>query len=407
MITTIIKHTRTACLVSCCITAALALTSCNDIVDYNDGYTPADQLPNTGAPQITAVYDVADTARLTPITEGTLSQTVRLVGRNLNHVKAVAFNTVPCDMQNVYTQSTEAIVQIPAKLSQEQQNKIEYTTDQGTTTFDFVIPFPDLTISYADNEFVNAGDSMTIYGKNFDLYFTDGSAAAVSIVPPSGGDKGGSLGVGSITATSMRVLIPEGTPENSQLFFSWQTNGTAHTQSLPYRPTQSLLYGDFSGVSMSIDGSVQMAIEDDNGTGANAWLNQKNLHFTGTYSAWAWNTIDLSCNMLAPDGLPVDNTSLDDYVLKMEVLTPISFPLTESTGLQFCFNWGDAYAWNPAGGLGINTFGEWQTVSLPLAPMATKGISAPGQWQTLRIIFQPHADYEADFRLANLRITRK
>lgn len=410
MITTIIKHTRTACLVSCCITAALALTSCNDIVDYNDGYTPADQLPNTGAPQITAVYDVADTARLTPITEGTLSQTVRLVGRNLNHVKAVAFNTVPCDMQNVYTQSTEAIVQIPAKLSQEQQNKIEYTTDQGTTTFDFVIPFPDLTISYADNEFVNAGDSMTIYGRNFDLYDFENGTSTVAIGSTT-------LGVGSITATSMRVLIPEGTPENSQLLFSWQTNGTAHTQSLPYRPTQYLLYGDFSGVSMSIDGSVQMAIEDDNGTGANAWLNQKNLHFTGTYSAWAWNTIDLSCNMIAtvpdgspsatvPDGSP-SGLTLDDYVLKMEVLTPISFPLTENTGLQFCFNWGDAYVWNPAGGLGINTRGQWQTVSLPLAPMATKGISAPGQWQTLRIIFQPHADYEADFRLANLRITRK
>jgi hypothetical protein len=39
--------------------------------------------------------------------------------------------------------------------------------------------------------------------------------------------------------------------------------------------------------------------------------------------------------------------------------------------------------------------------------MATKGISEPGKWQTLRIIFQPHADYDADFRLANLRIVKK
>ena len=26
----------------------LALTACNDIVDYNDGYTPADQVANEG-----------------------------------------------------------------------------------------------------------------------------------------------------------------------------------------------------------------------------------------------------------------------------------------------------------------------------------------------------------------------
>jgi len=93
--------------------------------------------------------------------------------------------------------------------------------------------------------------------------------------------------------------------------------------------------------------------------------------------------------------------------LKFEVLTPANFPLTEQTGLQFCFNWGDSYAWNPANGLGINTFGQWKTVCLPLAPMATKGISEPGKWQTMRIIFQPHAAYDADFRLANFRIVKK
>ena len=31
--------------------------SCNDIVDYNDGYTPLEEQANAGAPVITAVYD--------------------------------------------------------------------------------------------------------------------------------------------------------------------------------------------------------------------------------------------------------------------------------------------------------------------------------------------------------------
>ena len=378
-----------------CLFSFFCLTSCDDIVNYNDGYNPAEQKANAGAPVIKAVYDVADTAFATPITQGTLGQTVVLVGQNLNQVRSVSFNTVACDIKNVYTMATRAIVQIPSKLSTEQVNKIEYTTPQGTCNYDFLIPFPELIINGLACEFTNAGDSVTVYGKNFDLYDFEGGVSIVKIGPST-------LGVGSVTSESMKILIPEGTPENTDLQFSWQTNGTTHTATLPFRPSANLLFGDFSGVSISKDGSVQMAIETDDGIGASAWLNQKNMHFTGHYGAWAWNTIDLSCNMI---DVVVDNP--DDYVLKMEVLTNANFPLTEQTGLQFCFNWGDSYSWNPANGIGINTRGQWQTVTLPLAPMATKGISEPGKWQTLRIIFQPHADYDADFRLANFRIVKK
>lgn len=381
------------------VAAALLLVSCNDIVDYDEGYTPAELMANSGAPLISAVYDAADTELTTPITEGNVGQMVIITGENLNHLQSVKFNTVSCDMQNVYSSLTRAYVQIPSTLSMEQQNKIELTTDQGTTTFDFRVPFPPLTVTALACEFQNAGDSVTVVGSNFNLYGFDSGLSTVMLGTQT-------LGVGSITATSMKVAIPEGTPDNSLLTFSWQTNGTPYSQTLPFRPTDCLLYGDYSGVTITIDGQLQMAVESDEGIGAQAWLNQKNLHFTGTYGAWAWNTVDLSCNMVDAVGT-VENDALDDYVLKMEVLTPTNFPLTDQTGLQFCFNWGDSYAWTPAGGTGINTHGQWLTVSLPLAPMATKGIAAPGKWQTLRIVFQPHSNYEADFRLANMRIVKK
>lgn len=378
-----------------CASSLFCLTSCDDIVNYNDDYTPADRLANAGAPAINAVYDVADTAFATPITQGTLGQTVVLVGENLNQVQSVTFNTVACDIKNVYAMATRAIVQIPSKLSTEQVHKIEYVTPQGSCLYDFFIPFPDLTVSGLACEFTNAGDSAMVYGKNFDLYGFEDGVSTVKIGSQT-------LGVGSITSESMKFLIPDGTPENTDIKFCWQTNGISHETVLTFRPSQYLLFGDFGDVSMSKDGPVQMAIESDEGIGASAWLNQKNMHFTGHYGAWAWSTIDLSCNMT---NVVVDNP--DDYVLKMEVLTSANFPLTAQTGLQFCFNWGDPYAWNPGGGLGINTRGQWQTVTMPLAPMATKGIAEPGKWQTLRIIFQPHADYDADFRLANFRIEKR
>lgn len=377
-------------------TITLLMVSCSDIVDYNDGYTPADKIGNTGAPTISAVYDVADTALATPITVGASGQMVRLVGTNLNNVRSITFNTVSADLTQVYTYSTSANVLIPSTLSLQHVNKIEYTTDQGSTTYDFVVPFPTLAVSHVLNEFVNAGDSMTIYGSNFNLY-DFGTTSKVYIGNTV-------LGVGSATATSMKVLIPANTPDNSKVVLKWQNaEGVDCADSVPFRPTTHLLYGDFSNVQINVSGSISVAKEGDDAVSTNAKLGYNHLHLTGTFGAWAWNTIDMSCNMVDAGDL----SNLDDYVLKFEVLTPTSFPLTENSPLQFCFNWGSSYTWNPGDGSGLNTLGSWQTISLPLSSMATKGISAVGVWQTLRIVFQPKAEYTADFCLGNFRIEKK
>lgn len=384
-----------------CFAAALALfalASCNDIVDYNDGYTPLEDQANTGAPVITAVYEVGDTLLERPITEGEAGQMVRIVGRNLNRPTRITFNTVEVDLSEVYTYSTSANVTIPQELSMEHQNKIEYTTAEGTATFDFTVPFPQLSVSGLECEFTDAGDSVTITGRNFD-YYDFGTTSQVTL-------GGTALGLGSITNTSMKALVPAGTPDNSTIQISWNdgTTGEPMTATLPFRPTQHLLYGDFSDVQFAIDGPVTMDVEADGSVGGDASaLGNPHMHITGTFDAWAWNTIDLSRNMIDAGDL----ANLDDYVLKFEVLTANNNPLTEASPLQFSFNWGESYTWTPGGGPGLNTHGEWQTVTLPLAPMATAGISAPGTWQTLRITFQPSAAYTADFRMGNFRIEHK
>ena len=376
---------------------ATALTGCNDIVDFNDGYTPADKLANSGAPTISAVYAVADTALTTPITQAEAGEMVRIVGTNLNNVKSVTFNTVPVEEGDIYTYATSANVRIPQAISFEQVNKIEYVTDKGTATFDFVVPFPTLTVDAIDNEFANAGDSVTFTGANFDMY----QFGTVSHVLVNGVE----AGTGSITKKQMKALIPAGTPDNSTISVQWQTSdGQAMQRNFAFRPTRPLLFGGFDGVQMNVDGSIAVAVEDDDATSAQAKLGLGHLHITGDFGAWAWNTIDLSCNMV--DG-GEDLSDLSQCVLRFEVLTTKSHTLTEDSPLQFSFNWGDSYTWTPGNGSGLNTFGEWQTVELPLAPMATNGIKEPGTWQTLRIVFQPHAAYTADFCLGNFRIVKK
>lgn len=369
--------------------AAVSLfAACSDVVDYDDNYTRENEVANAAAPSITAVYAVGDTAMSTPITIGERSEMVRLVGKNLNNVKKITFNTVEADLNEVYTYSDGAVVRIPKQLSTELVNKIEYTTDQGSTTFDFTVNFPDLVISGAANEYVDASSNEVLLGKNFDLYDIKATVG------------GADCKVTTLSSDSLAITIPEGTPDNSELRLSWTDNkGQAASKSYTFRPTSHLLYGNLDDTSMS-SGGLNGAVEGDDATSTASKLGNNHLHFTGTYSAWSWNTYDLSRNMVDVG----DVSNLDDYVLRFEVLTPTASPITENFQLVFQINWGSTYTWAPGN---LNTHGQWKTISLPLKDMASNGISAAGTWQTMRLVLQPKANYTADFCIGNIRIEKK
>lgn len=378
------------------IAAALLFTaSCSDVVDYDDNYTPAYEKANSGAPQISAIYDIDDDT--TPITQGTLGQMVRIIGHNLNDVRSIVFSGVEADLSQCYFASDSAFVVIPSKPNFDGDNKLVYTTGSGSVSTDFQIPIPSLQVTQLENEFANAGDTVNILGRFFDIYDFGGTETSTVTV------NGNAATVVSNGRDTLKVVIPSASPDNSTVTLRWQDNDGSHTASLPFRPTTHLLYPSLSSASISAD-NLTYAVEDDDDLPATASkLGHDNIHVTGSYDAWSWNTIDISANMIDEDL----SNGLDDYVLKMEVLTATSHPMTENSPLQFSFNWGDTYTWTPGDGLGLNTAGQWQTVSMPLAQMATNGIYAPGTWQTLRIIFQPHAAYTADFHIANLRIEHK
>lgn len=373
----------------------LIVASCSDIVDYNDGYTPAWEKANSGAPQISAIYDISDAA--TPITQGELGQMIRIVGHNLNNATSITFNGVEADLSQCFFANDSAFVVIPSRPNFQGDGQLVYTTDRGSLSTAFPIPVPTLEVSAVENEFANAGQTVNILGKYFDIYEFGASETATVTV---GGQAATVVNCGRDT---LSVVIPQGTPDNSTITVAWQGNQGNQTVQLPLRPTTHLLYPDLAAASIN-NGGFNYTIEDDAQLPTTAsTLGRANLHITGSYDAWSWNTIDLSANMIDA-GI---SGSLDDYVLKMEVLTASAHPLTENSPLQFCFNWGSSYTWTPGDGSGLNTAGQWRTVSMPLAPMATNGISDAGSWQTLRIVLQPHAAITADFHLANLRIEHK
>ena len=158
---------------TCLISLSFCLIGCSSDKGYDENYQSPDILPNMGAPEITAVYDGADIELSTPISSGKPGQNIIIVGKNLNNLELLRFNTVEADLSKTYTVSTKAYVSIPTAFALEHQNQIEYTTDKGTATYPFVVKFPELVVSHLDNEFAAPGDVVKVVGENFDYYGFD------------------------------------------------------------------------------------------------------------------------------------------------------------------------------------------------------------------------------------------
>lgn len=382
-----------------CLSLLLCLTGCKKETDI-DNYIPDDRKENTGAPVITAVYNITDVNLTTPITEGEPRQNVIIAGQNLNNLKSLKFNTVEADLTKTYTMSTKANVTIPADFSDARINQIEYTTDKGTATFSFVVKFPSLRINLLDNEFAAAGTTVEITGQNFDYYHfgMEGSTASVKV-------GGVSAVVNNVSAETLGITIPAGTPDNSTINISWiDFYGTPQSVDLAFRPTKGILFADISKAKRDKTDRC-ITIEDDSQvTTTKSALGTKHLHFSGIINGYAW--VELSFSQTLPD--IGDASKVADYNFVFEVLNAEDHALL-GKGHEFAWNWdwSNSYLWNPGNGYGLNTQGKWKTIRFPLSEIAPNGIGSTGDEMTLNIGFQPSDAYEADFRMGNFRIQKK
>ena len=98
------------------------LSSCNDIVTYNDNYD--DGMTSTGTPVINMVYDADDTEKTAPIVSAAFEDMVVLSGDNLIHVTRVAFNDVEVPLSEVYATAKNVYLPIPRRVPEEVTNKL-------------------------------------------------------------------------------------------------------------------------------------------------------------------------------------------------------------------------------------------------------------------------------------------
>ena len=382
---------------TCLISLSFCLIGCSSDKGYDENYQSPDILPNMGAPEITAVYDGADIELSTPISSGKPGQNIIIVGKNLNNLELLRFNTVEADLSKTYTVSTKAYVSIPTAFALEHQNQIEYTTDKGTATYPFVVMFPELVVSHLDNEFAAPGDVVKVVGEKFDYYGFDeeGTGSTVSI-------NGKAVKVEYVSAEGVGVKVPAGTKDDSQVTVNWSdAAGEKQSVSLPLRSTTGRLFKQLTK-KMLVKTDRAASIEDDSQvTSCNSKLGTNHLHISGTLKSWSW--LELAISQTLPD---LGISDVADYCLVFEVLNAEDNRLL-SSGYEFAWNsdWDHAYKWNP--GSGFTTGGKWQTVRIPLASFAPNGISSADNQMTLSFGFQPSETYKADFRLGNFRIQKK
>lgn len=398
--------------------AILAFASCSDVVDYS----VPDRTSNSGAPAISQIYDVQDTGYVAPLNGGVLNQMIHIKGQNLANAKKIRFNDVDVDVRQVYATTDEAWVKIPRVIPGVQNDILLYETDKGTTEINFPVSIPSVEISGLKNEFALQGNQVQINSEYMDLYgFNDSTETSPAKVYIENVDAGyrKEIHCDSCSEKFTSIVIPEDCPDNSLIHFSWHEISGDKTATLPYRMTDQLMFGDFTGDLGWWNDWGKGLVTDGTKSGDPESLGFSFLRVKGTYDAWSWNSTGFGCNWRWLDA----SAHPENYVLKFEVATNSSNPFNNygDNGASGSKNGGYNLTLQ-AGGEGIcqfdpvsmginNTYGKWITVSIPLTDVL-KGGSLPteaDQYIALEFVMQPNtADaWNVDHCFGQFRIEPK
>lgn len=398
--------------------AILAFASCSDVVDYS----VPDRTSNSGAPAISQIYDVQDTGYVAPLNGGVLNQMIHIKGQNLANAKKIRFNDVDVDVRQVYATTDEAWVKIPRVIPGVQNDILLYETDKGTTEINFPVSIPSVEIEGLKNEFALQGNQVQITSDYMDLYgfndTTETSPAKVYIENVDAGYRK-EIHCDSCSEKFTSIVIPEDCPDNSLIHFSWHEISGDKTATLPYRMTDQLMFGDFTGDLGWWNDWGKGLVTDGTKSGDPESLGFSFLRVKGTYDAWSWNSTGFGCNWRWLDA----SAHPENYVLKFEVATNSSNPFNNygDNGASGSKNGGYNLTLQAGGegrcqfdpvSMGINnTYGKWITVSIPLTDVL-KGGSLPteaDQYIALEFVMQPNtADaWNVDHCFGQFRIEPK
>ena len=395
-------------------------TSCQDIVDYES----KDLYAANGAPEISAIYDATTVEDEAPISVGELSQMIRIVGKNLSHVKSITFNGIPVDKSHIYAESEKCVVTIPRTTPEVADNKLVYTTDLGSTTQDFEVTFPAISVNDMENEFAKPGSTVTIRG-DFGLYNLGKDNLTVKV-----GDKECVVGDTTYinpTQTDITITIPQDAPDCKGLDFSYmKPDGVEGHTLVPYRMYQYSIMPVFRNEDGSRNDDLagwwntdtKEAVVEVSQPGGPEDPGHPYFYINDVYEAWCWQSFGWKTDWQNADA----TAHPENYVMKFEIWTDPNHPLpisindnANADGFIWSINDADSYEWNVSRGTQYNTHGKWVTMTLSLEDVAKNGllqVTDPTQqnFMNVNFVIQPcdeDNDWELQFAIANIRIQPK
>jgi hypothetical protein len=387
----------------------LLFTTCQkDIVTYNDGYD--DGLTPNGPPAVTKTALATDTA-FTATTTASMGDMIAIFGENLSQVKAIRFNDVETDIKTVYAVNSRITVPIPRAFPTKEKidNKLTITTSKGSITLDFVVTVPDLIVAGFYNDFANAGDTVQIVGKNFDLYELTKETAEVTL------EDGTPLKVLASTSSSLSVIVPEDTPDGAIFRVHCEK-----AREEGFENPVEIKFRDPGVASIQTFGSglwgtwvTDLKTDGSNPGDPKPLLNAAHeiIDFSRlnlTLEAYAWEP-----GMIYGGGFNLSENEVvsnpENYCLKFEINT--NKAITCGNILIECTPGGDnaRYKWNPAaGGIPFNTNKKWETITIEMTDCMKAGWDLkPNGWNSFAINMQPEEDIAVDYSIANIRIVKK
>ncbi len=345
-----------------------------------------------GTPALTKVSAIKDLAG--SITTGNMGDWIALHGSHLADIREIKFNDVVVDLEEIYEKDDVVYLQVPVKLPQEVTDKIYVTTPGGEVTYTFTVNSPDLELTGMFNEYTPPGDTIRIYGKFITLYEIDASNAVVRF---------GDIETPVISATdnSITARVPADVQPNVKV--QLKSNKYDVVAECPG------FYQDKQHVITTFDSDYPYT----NATGqqwVGAWTNPKPT--SGKYIRFEVNQATY------PDGLGwfylMENSYVytvdmiqhpENYTLKFEL--NMTQPI-KSTNFFIYYYW--AVAPQPIGSdlFTVQTFGRWQTVSIPLEKIIPMGNTTTDTSFSLNFRVENFAPVETvAMYFDNLRIYKK
>lgn len=326
------------------------------------------------APVIEAVRSMDPTKADSTFTQSTLGSTIVIKGQNLENVRSISFNGYNASFNTAYASENYLIVRIPeltptVATATSVPNKLVVENSKGQAEYDFKVLPPVPLIEAMSNEFVKAGQTLTLYGKYFyfikDVTFPGGvkgtdittSPNGLSLIvkvpagfDPTKGDVVVTSESGRSLANARTRLYSVGMVGNfdDQNPFGWGISSATNITNTA--PGIIALDGKFGLISMALPGNY-------------GWSNDKVINLSGSSTAQIFPTEptamykagDPIANYEARMEVAVANTALKGIQLQVMTQEATDKELTANVNLSDFVR---------------STDGKWYTVSVPLATLA-------------------------------------